>query len=131
MEKTLKVLNELGKAGLLTKYAIGGAVALLFHAEPVLTYDMDVFCFLPAGAGKLITLSPIYSYLRKKGYREKQEHVLIEGIPVQFIPAYNKLVEEAVTQAVAVRFKRTKTRVVRAEHLLAIMLKTNRPKDRE
>ena len=23
-----------------TRYAIGGAIAVLFHAEPVLTYDM-------------------------------------------------------------------------------------------
>jgi len=57
--------------------------------------------------------------------------VVIEGIPVQFIPAYNKLVEEAIDDAVEVKYERVKTKIVRAEHLLAIMLQTYRPKDRE
>jgi hypothetical protein len=130
MEKTLKILNELEKSGLISRYAIGGAIAVLFHAEPVLTYDLDVYCFLPAQKGKLVTLSPIYEFLRRRGYREDKEHVLIEGVPVQFIPAYNPLVEDAVEQARTVRFRRTPARVVRVEHLLAIMLQTNRPKDR-
>jgi len=69
--------------------------------------------------------------LRKKGYRVHGEHVVIEGIPVQFIPAYNELVEEALEEATEVKYKRAKTRIVRAEHLLAIMLQTYRPKDRE
>ena len=38
MEKTLKILNELEKARLVSKYAIGGAIAVLFYTEPVLTY---------------------------------------------------------------------------------------------
>ena len=130
MEKTLKILNELERSGLITKYAIGGAIAVLFYAEPVLTYDMDVFCFLPEETERLVTLSPIYAYLKRKGYREDKEHILIEGVPVQFIPAYNDLVTEAVGQAVETKFRRTKTRVLRLEHLLAIVLQTDRPKDR-
>ena len=130
MEKTLKVLNELERGGLVSRYAIGGAIAVLFHAEPVLTYDMDIYCFLPEPTGRLVTLSPIYEFLKQRGYREDKEHVLIEGVPVQFIPAYNDLVTEAVTDAGETKFKRTRTRVVRVEHLLAIMLQTNRPKDR-
>ena len=130
MEKTLKILNELEKARLVSKYAIGGAIALLFYTEPVLTYDMDIYCFLPESSGRLVTLSPIYEFLRRRGYREDKEHVLIEGVPVQFIPAYNDLVTEALAEAVETKFKRTRTRVVRVEHLMAIMLQTDRPKDR-
>ena len=37
---------------------------------------------------------------------------------------------EAVGQAVETKFRRTKTRVLRLEHLLAIVLQTDRPKDR-
>src|SRR5258708_25778347 len=99
MEKTIKILNELEKVGLLSRYAIGGAIAILFHAEPVLTYDMDVYCFLPAQSGRLVTLSPIYERLREKGYPEDKEHIIIEGVPVQFIPAYNELITETVAQA--------------------------------
>jgi hypothetical protein len=130
MEKTLKVINKMEADGLIVKYAIGGAIAVLFHAEPVLTYDMDVFCFLPKADGKLLTLSPIYSYLKEKGYREEKEHIIIEGLPVQFIPAYNDLIAEAVIRAKKTRFKRTPTKVVRAEYLMAILLQTDRPKDR-
>jgi hypothetical protein len=130
MEKTLKVLNELEKSGLISRYAIGGAIAILFYAEPVLTFDMDVFCFLPEPAGKLVTLSPIYTYLKKKGYHEQKEHLLIEGLPVQFIPAYNDLITEAVARAPDTKFKATRTRVVSPEHLIAILLQTDRSKDR-
>ncbi len=130
MEKTLKVLNELEKSGLIARYAIGGAIAVLFHGEPVLTYDLDVFCLLPEQAGILLTLAPIYAFLRKRGYREDKEHILIEGVPVQFIPAYNKLVIEAVEQAMKTKLGRTPTRVVRLGHLVAILLQTDRPKDR-
>ncbi len=39
--------------------------------------------------------------------------------------------EEAIEKAIEVKYKRVKTKIVRAEHLLAIMLQTYRPKDRE
>ncbi len=131
MEKTLNVLNELGKKGLVERYAIGGGIAVLYYAEPVLTYDLDVFCVLPVEREEVITLSPIYKYLQKKGYKTDGEHIVIEGVPVQFIPAYNKLVKEALHEAVEIKYKQTETRIVRAEHLIAIMLQTYRPKDRE
>ena len=130
MEKTLKVLNELEKRSFIERYAIGGGIASLFYTEPVLTYDLDVFVFLPRAKTTRIILSPIYDYLKSKGYREEKEHILIEGVPVQFIPAYSPLVEEAVKQAKSVRYKGVATRVLRAEHLLAIMLQTGRAKDK-
>lgn len=130
MEETLKVLNELEKKGLIERYVIGGGIAVLFYAEPILTYDLDVFCLLPEETAGFITLSTIYEYLQKKGYRVDAEHILIEGIPVQFIPPYNELVKEAIEQAIEIKYERVKTRVIRAEHLLAIMLQTYRPKDR-
>jgi len=130
MEKTLKVLNELEKEGIIETYAIGGAIAAIFYMEPVVTYDLDVFVRFPAAKAGLVTLSPIYEYLRSKGYKVQQEHIMIQGVPVQFIPVYNALVEEAVREATGKRYKKTKTRVLRAEHLLAIMLQTYRPKDK-
>ncbi len=50
---------------------------------------------------------------------------------MQFIPAYNWLVEEALSEAVEMTFGTTPTRVVRLEHLIAIMLQTDRPQDSE
>lgn len=134
MEKTLKVINALEKEGVISRYALGGATALLFYAEPALTYDVDVFVFLPddqPGTKRLVDLGPVCRALKAKNYHPDKEHVVIEGIPVQFIPVYNPLVEEAVKKASVREYQGIKTKVMRVEHLLAIMIDTNRPRDRE
>ena len=71
------------------------------------------------------------NYLRKKGYKFDKEHVIIEGIPVQFIPVYNELVNEAVLKSVEAKYGRIKTKVLVLEYLAAIMIQTYRTKDRE
>lgn len=130
MEEAIKVCNELKEKGLIKDYAIGGGIAAIFYVEPLLTYDLDIF-FIPSGEESLSILSPIYDYLRQKGYSEHKEHIIVGGIPVQFIPVYNELIEEAVKEAVSIEYKDIETKVVRAEYLVAIMLQTSRPKDKE
>ena len=115
MEATLKVLNELEREGVITRYAIGGAVGAIFYMEPFLTYDVDVFVLLPQTAGGLLTLTPIYEALRKRGCPEEGECILIEGMPVQFLPAYNALLEEALAEARETRYAETLTRVLRPD----------------
>lgn len=131
MEATLRVLNELEEAGVFSRYAIGGAVGAIFYMEPFLTYDLDVFVLLPESAGGLLTLSPIYDSLRRRGCETEGECVLIEGLPVQFLPAYNPLLEEALKEAREETYATTRVRVLRPEHLAAIMVQTNRDKDRQ
>jgi hypothetical protein len=131
MEATLKVLNELEHEGVISRYAIGGAVGAIFYMEPFLTYDLDVFVLLPQTGGGLLTLAPIYEALKKRGYVEERECLLIEGMPVQFLPAYNALLEEALQQARDIPYAETQTRVLRPEHLVAIMVQTGRDKDRQ
>jgi hypothetical protein len=130
MDQALHQINAAVAAGVIQQYAIGGAMALLFHTEPVLTYDLDVYCFLPETKTGFISLERIYAFFKKQGYKEDKEHIIIEGLPVQFIAAYNDLVTEAVEKADIKQFKSTPTRVVQAEYLFAIMLQTDRPKDR-
>lgn len=130
MKRTLEVLNELEKEGVLTRYAIGGAMAAIFYTEPVLTFDLDVFVLLQPVTTGLISLAPIYDALRTRGYADEKETVLIEGVPVQFLPAYNSLIEEALAQAREIDYEGVSTRVVQAEYLVAICLQTGRPKDR-
>ena len=131
MEATLRVLNDLEQAGVISRYAIGGAMAATFYAEPLLTFDLDVFVVLPQTPGGLVTLEPLYQALRARGYREEGECVTIEGVPVQFLPAYNALLEEALAEARETLYETTPTRVLCAEHLVAIALQTGRGKDRE
>jgi hypothetical protein len=129
LEKALKVINELKRSGLIKAYAIGGGIAATYYIEPILTYDLDIF-FLPQAEG-LDVLSPVYGELKKRGYSLEKELVMVEGIPVQFIPVYNELVKEAVESAVEATYRRIRIRVLGPEYLLAIAVQTNRPKDRE
>ena len=131
MEKTLQVLNDLVRAGVLSRYAIGGAMGATFYVEPVLTFDLDIFVLLPQSVSGLLTLEPLYEALRARGYTEEGECVSIEGVPVQFLPAHNDLLVEALNESREVLYEHTPTRVVRAEHLAAIALQTGRDKDRE
>ncbi|MCX5771559.1 MAG: hypothetical protein NTZ09_15000 [Candidatus Hydrogenedentes bacterium] len=129
MEQTLSVLNDLVREGVLLKYAIGGGIAATFYIEPVATYDLDVFVSVPVLPSGLLLLSPIYSALKTRGFVAEGEYVHIFGIPVQFLPAYNALVEEALAEARYIAVGCVSTNVIRAEHLMAIMLETGRGKD--
>jgi hypothetical protein len=130
MEKTLRVINSLESEKIIGRYAIGGAVGLLFYTEPAVTYDLDIFCHLPH-EGTLIDLSPLYNYLAKLGYHaNKGEHVDIEGIPVQFLPPTTYLVKEAIDNSINKSFEDVPTRVFQYEYLLAIMTETGRAKDK-
>ena len=126
------MLNELEKQGVISRYAIGGAMAATFYTEPFLTFDLDVFVVLPQTPGGLLTLAPLYDALRARGYSEQEnECIMIEGVPVQFLPAYNALLEEALREAQEIMYEDVRARVLRSEHLVAICLQTGRSKDRE
>ncbi len=130
LERTLQVLKDLKDEGALGQFAIGGAMAAMFYAEPTLTYDLDVFVALPR-QGALVTLTPLYEILRNKGYQPEGECIEIEGVPVQFLPKAGPLIEEAVEEAVERPYGHTSTRVMRPEHLIAICVQTGRAKDRD
>jgi hypothetical protein len=129
VEKTLKIIKELKEKKVLKEFSIGGGIAALYYIEPLLTYDLDIL-FIPI-EDSIDILAPIYQYLNKKGFKTKGEHVLIEGVPVQFIPVYNDLVKEAVQYSDEVKYGRIKTKVLGLEYLIAVMLQTYRRKDRE
>lgn len=132
MKKALEILNELKEKGLLGDYAIGGGIATIFYTEPVFTYDLDVFVIVkPKPQGKIISLAPIYDYLKSKGYVWEGEHIVIEDMPVQFIPAGTDLEKEAVENAKDITYSGARTKVVPAEYLIAIALRVGRRKDFE
>src|SRR5438552_16075090 len=118
--------------GVFTRYAIGGAMAATFYTEPFLPFDLDVFVVMPQTAGGLLALAPLYDALRARGYSEQEnECIMIEGVPVQFLPAYNALLEEALKEAQEIMYEDVPARVLRSKHLVAICLQTGRSKDRE
>jgi hypothetical protein len=116
--------------GVIGKYAIGGAVGATFYLEPAATLDVDIFAIIPMALGKgLVSLTPIYEYLRAKGCAEKDEHIVIGGWPVQFLPPSDDLEREGVNNAIQTTIEGTPTWVMQAEHLVAIALRTGRLKD--
>ena len=129
MKETLKVLNRMVRAGVIEQYAIGGAVAAIYYLEPFDTSDLDIFVQVNSAGSDLTLLTPIYEYLTARSYTAQGEFINIEEFPVQFLPVFNPLTEEALSEAHAIKFARVTTRVMRAEHLVAIMLDTGRPKD--
>jgi hypothetical protein len=130
MKKTIQVLNSLKESGLIRQYAIAGAFASLFYAEPIVTFDLDLFVLVP-DENSLSPLSPIYAHLIELGYESEEEHIIIEGIPVQFLLPYNALTREALLKARKEDYEDVSTCVVGPEYLMAIMLQTGRLKDRQ
>jgi hypothetical protein len=124
------LINQMQAASIIGKYAIGGAVGATFYLEPSATLDVDIFVTLPTGPSQaLLTLTPLYAFLQSRGGREEGEHIVIDGWPVQFLPAADALDEEALAEAVETEVEGVRTWVMSAEHLAAIALRTGRPKD--
>jgi hypothetical protein len=121
-EDTLRALNEIKAEEVISEYAIAGAMALVFWIEPVPTYDLDVLVFLPETTGPIVSLERIYEWARKRNYRIEKEHIVIGGIPVQFLPAHNEIADEAIETAVAMPYGGLTVRVVRPEYLIALYL---------
>jgi len=120
--EAIVAVGRLREDDVIAEYAIGGAMAMVFWAEPVATYDLDVFVLLPAASGPLVSLAPIYEWAKKQGYALQDEHIVMAGVPVQIIPAHNDLAEEAVREAVMLKLEGTPVRVIRPEHLIALYL---------
>ena len=104
MKATLEVINAMEADGVIGRYAISGAVAAYNYIEPTVTDDLDILIAFKETFDRpksgLITLAPLFAYLKAKGYQEhrKEGHV-IEGWPVQFLPVASDLDAEALAQA--------------------------------
>lgn len=131
MKSVFKLLNDMVRDGAIPDYAIGGAIAAVFYVEPFATQDVDVFVMMETEASGLVTTIPGWTYLNNRGHTEMRgEAILVDGWPVQFIRVSNELEEEAYLNAATLEFEGETVRVMLAEHLVAIMLRVGRLKDR-
>ena len=131
MKKTLEIINELKKEGLIKEYAIGGAIGVMKWVEPFFTRDLDIFVIPIQEISKkeVISFLPMYDYLKGKGYNEwVGQWIIIEGVSVEFLPAEG-LAKESVENAVEVKFEDVKTKVMTHEYLIALLLRAGRDKD--
>ena len=128
IKKTFNVLNRMVADGVIENYAVGGAIGAMFYVEPFSTEDLDVFVAAPEG--RLIIELPGLDYLKSLGYTEfEREGIVVEGWPVQFLPATTALEHEAYLNAQLIDLDGVPVRVALPEHLVAIMLNVGRQKD--
>jgi hypothetical protein len=131
IKNTIAAIHQMQSDGVIQRYAIGGAVGATFYLEPVATLDVDVFVSFPSEAGSLlVSPQPLFDYLKARGGTMDGEYIVVAGWPVQFLPAANPLVSEALENAVERDVAGVPARVFTAEHLAAIALQTGRAKDK-
>jgi hypothetical protein len=131
IKEVIETINRMQADGVIERYAIGGAVGATFYVEPVATLDVDIFIEFHAEAGsRLVSLEPIFNYLRDHGCTVEGEHIVIAGWPVQFLPAHSDLLREALVAAVERNVGEMPARVFTPEHIAAIALQTGRAKDK-
>jgi hypothetical protein len=132
LSDVFRTLEQMCADGILTSYAIGGATAVLFYAEPTRTYDVDVFVTLPSSqAQSMAPLWAAYDWARQRNISTQGEHLVIEGVPVQLLPAFSPLVEEAIATARTHDYEGVPLRVVAPEHLVALALAAGGARRRE
>lgn len=118
----LRALTAIKTDGVIEEYAIAGAMAMVFWTEPVPTFDLDVLVLLPGPQRDLISLDTIYRWAESRRYPFQDEHILIEGLPIQFVPSPRGLAREAIGSAVEIDYQGVSVRVVRPEYLIALYL---------
>lgn len=128
MKDVAILLNAMLRDGVIQSYAVFRAVAQMRYTEAVSTLDADILIALEEGE-PLFVLSPIYLYCERQGYRPEGEAIRVGDWPVQFIPVYDELTAEALQHAELGDLDGEPLRVVRADYLAVIALKTGRTKD--
>ena len=128
MKELAELLSGMRASGVVSDYALFGAMAQIRYTEPIATVDVDVLIAVP-GPDRVDLLSGVYAYCTEKGLQPEGEAVRVGPWPVQFVPVFNALSQEALKDAVSADFEGVPLRVVRAEHLAALALSTGRAKD--
>jgi hypothetical protein len=136
IQKALSILQTLQDRGVLSSYAVTGAVAALAYIQPTLTQDLDVLvevsAFDTTKSGLLLT-TRLDQALADLGYRERSDvGIVVEGWPIQFIPVASDLDQRAIETAQQIELGNTdhqKVLVLRPEYVVAKALEVGRSKD--
>ncbi|MEI7501393.1 MAG: hypothetical protein WCK84_13220 [Bacteroidota bacterium] len=131
MKETIRKINSLVELGLMQNYAIAGGLAHFYYIEPSVTFDLDLIVNIINEANSLAPLTEIYNWGKKNNFKTEGEHIIIEGVPVQFLLPYNDLVVEALENRSQITLFDEKTFILGPEYLMAIMLQTGRASDKE
>lgn len=126
-ENVIRRLNRLKETEVIEDYAIGGAHAVAYYLEPVKTLDFDIFVFIESDQDFYI----FRTYIKKAGFKIRGTHVIIDDIPVHFLPgSLHPFINEAVRRAKRIRVRSIPTKVLTVEYLIVSLLMAFRLKDK-
>lgn len=138
LRRAIEVIQKLAERGAIHRYAIAGAVAALNYIEPTLTEDLDILISIEDFERRqsgLILLAPVDKALAELGYSDRTDlGIMVEGWPVQFLPAASDLDQDALDSAIEIEIglpgeSPLAAPCLRAEHVVAIAIKVGRLKD--
>ena len=123
----ISVLNGLKRKNIIREYAVLGAVASAAYVEPVFTEDLDII----VEVGSDDEYVELFRRVADQADRMEGMHLVLAGVPVQIFPStLSPLFAEALRDARNARVGRSRTRVVRPDHLIVLYLEAFRAKDR-
>jgi hypothetical protein len=130
IQDVVSELNRIQNSGLISGYAIGGAVAAGAYIEATQTEDVDVFViFGDRPVHPLAPLREIWADLISNGAQVQGEYLVIGGWPVQLLPPGTPIYDDAIASARTKDFGGVDGKIMGPEHLAAIALATGRGKD--
>lgn len=138
LRQAIEVIAKLAGSGAIHRYAIAGAFAAMNYIAPTLSDDLDILISIEDFESRqsgLILLAPVEKALAELGYSDRTDlGIMIEGWPVQFLPAASDLDQDALDSAIEIEIgspggSPLKARCLRAEHVVAIAIKVGRLKD--
>jgi len=130
IKAVISELNRIKSEGIISAYAIGGAVAALRYIELGLTEDVDVFVvFAGPHSAALNALTPVWTDLKSHGARQDGPYLIIGDWPVQLLCFDAPLYQDAIANSLAQDFDGVVGWVMAPEYLAAIALETGRAKD--
>jgi hypothetical protein len=125
VKETLEAINNMQADGVIGQYAIGE----VRWAQRFTWSRRRRSTWMCSSLFRVNRLARIYEHLKARGGRVQDEYIVIADWPVQFLLPANELERAAIAEAVETDLDGVPTRVMSAEHLVAIALRVGRAKD--
>jgi hypothetical protein len=129
VEKVLGVLLEAQQLGVISDFAIGGSVGIMFYCEPITTRDIDFFVTI-AVQGRVFDLTKLYELFATRGYAQFEgQHLVVMGEKFEFLAGDDPIAQDGWSGIREAAFRSTRARVLPLETILAQKLNAGRPRD--
>jgi hypothetical protein len=127
LRKLFRLFDQAVQDGVIDRYALAGGFAIIYYGAPIHTVDADLLVVFPTTRTGLLDPGTLFGYFEKNGADWLDEYLVLNGLKFQLVPANGGLNAEALTTA---KPGTEGFSVVDLEHLIAMKLSANRPKDR-